>query len=136
MNDITITLPEALATRLLKHGTDFNERLKNLDTLVNEYLLPAAIASVVPTKAEAVLTTIKHTIEQSRRNNNGAVDPQNKIAQIKAFREVVGHSMFPESLRRVLRTHDYLSHGCQQPGLAEGKRFVEDNWIQFQKELS
>lgn len=137
MNDTTITLPSEFVARLLKHGTDFNTRLKHLDELVNEYLLPAALNSVTPSKSEAMLTIVHATVQQSRRNlGGGLADPLNKIAQIKAFREVVGSPLFPEVLRRALRASQYLSPGYQQPGLAEGKRFVEDNWVLFQKELS
>lgn len=132
----TVTLPAEFVARLLKHGTEFNTRLKHLDEFVNEYLLPAAMNNGTPSKSEAMLTVVHATVQQSRRNLEGLVDPMNKVTQIKAFREVVGHPLFPESLRRVLRDSNYLSHGCQQPGLAEGKRFVEDNWVLFQKELS
>lgn len=132
---LTITLPHELVSTLLLHSMTDEHRLTMLNNFVDNYVLPAVLALETPTKHEVVLFAVRQTISQARRNNSGVVDSSNKIAQIKAFREIVGHSLFPESTRRVLVQGAYLSHGCTQPGLAEAKRFVEDHWDMFVEQI-
>ncbi len=135
MKPLTITLPHNVVSKLLLHNSTVEQRLDQLNNVVDNYVLPAVLAIEQPTTQDAVLFVVKQTICQARRNNAGIVDSSNKIAQIKAFRETVGHTLFPDDYRRVLIGGHYLSHGCTSPGLAEAKRFVEDHWDLFQNEI-
>lgn len=125
MKSITITLPHSFVRQLLAAGQPVQSRLQVLDAVINDYILPKMLEPM--SDNDHIVLVCRLTAQRAASVNNAFDVYRDKIAQIKAMRELVRELTFPQDTRDALRRRGYLSYGCDGPGLAEAKKFVEEN---------